>query len=354
MKNLIEHYEESISKAQCVDIGVTTKPVSLHENEDPPMALGDYVVSYPRSLISAYKIACERYDQQFQGHVKRHKISDSDYQYAPHTLAFQVDGPAYPDTFLNNVEFADPAVLADFIVVRAFEFESNIAAYGLNGRLWPDGTTNSTWHATLDTVRQNSGKKVAVLTGTEQKLDETLMYEMGATRDQMPSAEQIRDMTGFDAFLGPADAHKLYAADSQNCPFVFFGRTSRPKSWLKDPKGNPDNWVWDEPGFLKFVRAHAITHNFDKPYLHATDPSVMLDSKVALVDLGGAYLIKKPSDIYSPEFMCLLKTNGITEDKIISWDLSPKMKNRLNEFLAKFSSQKRRKFRWQTFTPPFL
>lgn len=56
--------------------------------------------------------------------VEKHKIWESDYQYAPHTLVFQVDGPAYSDEFLRQAEFMSPEVLAEFIMRRVFEFEA--------------------------------------------------------------------------------------------------------------------------------------------------------------------------------------------------------------------------------------
>lgn len=337
---VLKSYEQSIATHQIADIGEAIKVTPMYSGETPPLALREYKVQYPKSLIEGYKIACEQYDQQFMRLVGEHKIWATDYQYAPFTLAFQVDGPAYPEAFLNQAEFMSPNVLAEFITKRVFEFEANIAAYGLNGRLWPDGTTNQTWHAALEIVRQRTGKKVAVLAGTEEKLDEMVTYEMGVTRDQLTSDEAVRSKTGFDAFLGPNDLVSLYEQNQGNdCLYVFFGRTSRPKSWLRDPSSQIDEGFLANPKILKYVRAHAITHNFDDPTLPNTDPAIIMDTKEALVLVGAAYRVAEPSDIYSRELLQYLADNGIGVDEIVEGTLSPGKKNELGKIFPKFPSK---------------
>lgn len=337
---VLKSYEQSIATPQIADIGEAIQVAPMYSDEAPPLALREYKVHYPKSLIEGYKIACEQYDQQFMRLVNRHTIWATDYQYAPFTLAFQVDGPAYPEAFLKQAEFISPSVLAEFITKRVFEFEANIAAYGLNGRLWPDGTTNQTWHAALEAVRQRTGKKVAVLAGTEQKLDEMIMYEMGITRDQITSGEVVQAMTGFDSFLGPNDLISLYQKYKGNdCPYVFFGRTSRPKSWLRNPSNQVDEGFLAHPEILRYVRAHAITHNFDDPTLPNTDHAIIMDTKEALVLAGAAYPVTQPCDIYSQEFLQCLANNGISVDEIVEGTLSPGKKNKLGGIFLNFPSE---------------
>lgn len=336
---VLKYYEQTIAIPQVVDIGSVTKVIPLYEGETPPLALREYEVHYPESLIEAYRIACGKYDQQFMELVDRHKMWGSDYQYAPFTLAFQVDGPAYSNEFLKQAEFMSPIVLAEFITKRVFEFEANIAAYGLNGRLWPNGTTNNTWHAALENVRQRTGKKVAVLAGTEQKLDEMVLYEMGFTRDQLMSAEAVRSLTGFDAFLGPNDLVSIYQQyHGDDCPYLFFGRTSRPKSWLRDPAHHIDEGFLAQPEILKFVRAHALTHNFDDPKLPFNHPAILMDTKEALVMMEAAYLVTQPSDIYSQEFLTYLTDNGIDISDIAERSLIQSQKNKLGGLFLGFPS----------------
>lgn len=337
--SVLRFYEQTIATPQVVDIGPANKMSPMYEGETPPLALREYEVYYPKSLVEAYRIACEKYDQQFMKLVERHKIWSSDYQYASSTLAFQVDGPAYSDEFLNRAQFMSPTVLAKFITKRVFEFEANIAAYGLNGRLWPEGTTNKTWHTTLENVRQKTGKKVAVLAGSEQKLDEMVLYEMGVTMNQALFAETVRSITGFDAFLGPNDLVSIYQHYQGNeCPYVFFGRTSKPKSWLRDPDSYVDGGFLAHPEILRYVRAHAITHNFDDPKLPFNHPSIIMDSKEALAMVGAAYLVIQPGDIYSQEFLKYLGDNGIDMGEIIHGTLSQGKKNKLGGLFLNFPS----------------
>lgn len=336
---VLKYYEQTIATPQVVDIGPATLVTPMYEGETPPLALREYRVHYPSSLVEAYKIACGKYDKQFMQLVESHKAWGSDYQYAPFTLAFQVDGPSYSDEFLKQAAFMSPSVLAEFITKRVFEFEANIAAYGLNSRLWPDGTTNQTWHTVLEVVRQRTGKNVAVLAGTEQKLDEMIKYEMGINRDQLTSDEAVRAMTGFDAFLGPSDLVSLYKQNQGiDCPYVFFGRTSRPKSWLRNPDSQIDEGFLANTEILRYVRAHAITHNFDDPTLRINHPSIIMDTKEALVLAGAAYSVTQPSDIYSQEFLQYLSDNGIDVDEITEGSLNPGKKNKLGGLFLNFPS----------------
>lgn len=334
---VLKSYEQSIATHQIVAIGQATQIAPMYAGETPPLALREYKIHYPSSLIEGYKIACEQYDQQFMKLVGRYKIWETDYQYAPFTLAFQVDGPAYSDDFLERTQYMSPTVIAEFITKRVFEFEANIAAYGLNGRLWPDGTTNQTWQATLENVRHRTGKKVAILAGSEQKLNEMMLYEMGVKRGQCISPEAVRSLTGFDAFLGPNDLVSVYQQyQGSDCPYVFFGRTSRPKSWLRNPSSNVDEGFLAYPEILRYVRAHAITHNFDGPKLSLNHPSILMDSKEALVMVGAAYLVTQPSDIYSQEFLKYLSDNGIDMSDIAEGILNRGEKNKLGEIFLKF------------------
>lgn len=334
---LLTAYETSILPPHAVDIGPAVQVTPLYESETPPLALQEYQVHYPPSLVEAYKIACNRYDQHFMHIVQKHRTWTTDYQYAPNTLAFQVDGPAYPNNFLHLAADISPEVLAEFVMRRVFEFEANIAAYGLNNRLWPDGTTRQTWAAALEILRMKTGKKVAVLAGTEQKLDEMLMYEMGVTRDQLPAEETIRTLTGFYAFLGPNDIERMYEQSGGNdCPYVLYGRISRPKAWLRNPAIAIDEGFLANPEILRYVRAHALTHNIDNPTLSLNHPAIIMDTKEALVTSGAAYLVTHPSDIYSPEFLQYLATNGIDIDDISTGNLTPTKKNTMGKLFLNF------------------
>lgn len=335
---LLQHYEQTIKVPQVVDIGSATQVAPMYHGEAPPLALRGYQICYTKSLVEAYKIACEVYDQQFMQLVERHKTWKTDYQYAPSTLAFQVDGPAYTADFLESAKLIDPLLLAGFILKRVFEFEPNIAAYGLNNRLWPDGTTNKTWHTTLEIVRQRTEKKIAVLAGSEQKLEEMVLYEMGIKRGQPIIEDEVRAMTGFDAFLGPNDVQSLYEQYQGNdCPYLFFGRTSMPKSWLVNPASHIDVGPLAQPEILRYVRAYALTHNFDDLTLSLEDPKVITDTKEAMGMTGSAYSVTNPRDIYSEKFLHFLAEKGISMDLVVFPDeLTPKKREKLGSNLGKY------------------
>ncbi len=339
-KTVLKNYEKAISVPQMVDIGSATDLTPIYEGETPPFALRNYKIHYPPSLVEAYKIACNKYEDCFMDIVKEHKNWGSDYQCAPNTLAFQVDGPAYPDEFLNQAKYMNPEVLAEVINARVFEYENNLAMYGLNGRLWPDGTTNQTWHMALDKARSRTGRKIAVLAGTEKKLDEMLKSELGASRDNMPPEETIREITGFDSFMGPCDLIAHYQKyNGEDSEYVFFGRTSRPKTWLRDPTSQIDEGFLADPNFLKYVRAFALTHNFDNTVLLLNHPSIITDTKEAMLMTGAAYLVTQPNDIYSGEFQQYLSNNGIDINNISSGDLTPNQKKKLGDLFTSFPSQ---------------
>lgn len=336
-RDVLMHLEETIATPQVTDIGPTTYLNPIYDGETPPLALREYQVYYPQSMIEAYKIACSKYDHSFMKLAAKHKYWVTDYQYAPFTLAFQVDGPAYPEEFLQQAAYINPEVLAEVINARVFEYEANIAAYGLNGRLWPDGTTDQTWHTALENVRLRTGKKVAVLAGSEQKLDEMVLYETGVMRNQALSPETVRSITGFDAFLGPNDLVSIYQQyQGEDCPYVFFGRTSKPKSWLRDPDCYVDEGFLAYPEILRYVRAYALTHNFDDPTLPVNHPSIIMDSKEALVLTGSAYQVTHPGDLYSSSFLKYLAENGIDTKDVTDLSLTQNKKAKLGGLFLNF------------------
>lgn len=337
VKNLLGYYEQVIAVPYTVDIGPTTPLTPFYPGDRPPSALREYRIHYPPSLVEAYRIACNTYDQAFMNVVQSHKDWDSDYQYGPSTFAYQVDGPAYPDEFLALAASVSPDVLAEFVIARAFEFENNIAAYGLNNRLWPDGTTNQTWHTAIDYLRQKTGKKIAVLAGTEQKLDEMLKSELAIDRDHIPPEDIVRNMTGFDRFMGPNDLQTHFLEHGgQNSKYLYYGRTSEPKSWLKSPNGQLYDGFLGDPDVLRYIRAYAITHNFDNTALPANSPKVITDTKEPLTAIGAAYPFTHISDIYSHEFIEHLKHQGINISAIAEGKLSPAQRNKLGVITQQF------------------
>jgi hypothetical protein len=327
---LLKVYEETIAQPEQVNLGKVAQVAPLYHGETPPLALREYLVQYPPSLIKAHQLACAIYDDVFMEQVvEQHKIWDTDYQYALGTFAFQIDGPAYPAEFLEQAKWMPPEFLAQFILMRMFECEPNIAAYGLNHRLWPEGTTNQTWHSALEQLRIKTGKKIAVLAGSEQKLREMVLYELGVPFEQLPSPDEIKSITGFDAFLGPNDVLKLYQQCQGDSPYLFFGRTSMPKTWLKNPAEQNETSFLEQPEILRFVRAHAITHNFDDPKKSSGDPAVITDTKEPLVYIGAAHLVTAVTDVYSPVFLAMCAGLNITEQGIVEGTLTEKQKRNL-------------------------
>src|SRR5258708_2461167 len=92
---VLDYYTALISVPLVVAIGSQSHLSPIHKDETPPIALREYIISYPPSLIAAYKIVCNTYDKAFMELVKQQKEHQTDYQYGSNTLAFQVDGPAY-------------------------------------------------------------------------------------------------------------------------------------------------------------------------------------------------------------------------------------------------------------------
>lgn len=186
-------------------------------------------------------------------------------------------------------------------------------------------------------MRLRTGKKVAVLAGTEQKLDEMLKSELATDRNNPLSEEAIQSITGFDRFMGPDDLIAHYRKyNGEDSEYVFYGRTSRPKSWLRNPAYDVDEEFMGQPEILKFVRAHAITHNFDDAKLPFGHPAIIMDTKEALVMTGSAYLVTQPSDIYSPEFQEYLADNAIDMSEISAGSLTQRKKNKLGGLFLNF------------------
>lgn len=339
-KEVLHFYQDTIRAPQIIDIGPVTHLSPRYVGDEPPSALREYKIVLPKSLNEAYALLCEEHDQAMMQIVEGHKEWETDYQFAPKSLAFQVDGLAYPPQFLQYASGIEPEVLADFLKARVYEIHNNISWYDLNGRLWPDGTTNATWHQTLDELRQRVGKKVALLATTEAKLKKLFFQELGGVRkNYFPSDEEIRSITGFDAFMGPVELFEHFKKYSGNdSDYVFYGRCSRPTYWLEDPTISIDEPFLSDPQLRRYVRKYAITHNFDNPNHTLFDPRVITDTKAALCLIGSGYVATKPDDIYSQEFLKFLEEKKIIPEKTICNDdqLSEEKRKKLGKYLEKF------------------
>lgn len=335
-KAVLMYYQETIAIPHVINIGSVTQLTPRYEGDEAPGALREYKVEFPPSLNQAYALLAQKHDDALMLVAKRHAEWKTDYQYAPQSLAFQIDGPAYPDQFLAYAANISPDVLAEFLQGRIYEVENNIAGYDLNGRLWPDGTTNKTWHETLEKVRQQTGKKVAVLASTNEKFDALLLSELG--KDTLPSEKETRTRTGFDTFMGPNELIAQYKKyDGQNSDYVFFGRTSYPTQWLEDPTTSVHEPFLANPILRQFVRAYAITHNFDNPEHDLYDPRVITDTKAALCLIGAAHLVNTSEDIYSQKFLAFLNEKNIGPDKVVFLnELTPGKIKKLGKNLERY------------------
>ena len=317
IREIRSFYEDDIVEPDVMDLGPKKKLEPRYVGDKSPFALRELSVEYPKALNEAYEILAEEHDAAFMRIVEKYKEWTTDYQFAKNSFGFQIDGRAFSERFLKYVADKKPEDIAKFLKIAVvFEVENNIAAYDLNSRLWPYGTRNETWHGGLEGVRGKTGKKIALLASSEEKYNALLRSELGLEpEDNLPSEEEIRLRTGFDAVWGPEQliGHFNNQRDKVvdgvvDSDYLFFGRTSRTTEWLKDPNHTVVKEPFlEDPILRRYVRAFAITHNFDNPALSLGDPRIFTDTKAALCAIGGAYRVTGLQDIYSQEFLDFLK-----------------------------------------------
>jgi hypothetical protein len=147
-------------------------------------------------------------------------------------FAVQIDMAAAETEFLHAAAVLPADELLRELRKRIFEIDNSLAMYSLLEGLFSRGG----WRATLDSLRKQLGRPIAVLAVTEQKYRDMLASEFGRNAGEAPADDEILRLSGFNAFWGPQQFLDHLAAHEGECASLLYVRASDPIQKLRKPE----------------------------------------------------------------------------------------------------------------------
>ncbi|MCR4322844.1 MAG: hypothetical protein NUV61_02040 [Candidatus Azambacteria bacterium] len=179
--------------------------------------------------------------------------------------------------------------VCDVMRKNIFEIENSIAMYQLLERFFEkngESRFRTGWRATLNDLRHQFGKPIALLAVTKQKHEAMLSSEFGLGVGESPSDADVLDLTGFDAFFGPEEFKQHLASNGGESEYLLFVRSSDPVSKLRNPEEETEDSILNDRNIRQVIKRNAITFNVDDPAWPVGDTRRINDTKWYMPPLG--------------------------------------------------------------------
>jgi hypothetical protein len=270
-------------------------------------------IVYPPIIKSALGLLFQEYNSAFQGLVAANQEGVDDYRFARSSKGrfinrwVQIDMGSLSSGFLNEVRHLSDrdasavSQVADRLRRVIFEFENSIAMYQLLCKIFPGGSFAPEFRSSLDQLREQSGRPVALLAVTEEKYQAMLQAEFGASPEAGVSNAVVRERTGFDAFWGPQQFLDHLDANG-DCRYTLFARTSHPTRKLANPSVEVLQPLLGDPELRRIIKRNAITFNIDGPGV-----GLINDTKAYQPAMGMGYAAEEISDVITQQCLDFTK-----------------------------------------------
>ncbi len=236
---------------------------------------------------------------------------------------FQLDLAGLSDEIVKGFRGESEESLLEVLRSRIFEFEPSIAMYELIQKVGGNGRVSDMFREHLELLRQKSGRPIALLAPTEQKLQGMRESEFGKIGTTELSDEEIFKISGFDTLMGPGDFKRHLEQNNGECRFLLYIRPSDPVVKLVDPTQKVADPLFNSLRFRKLARQNAITINVDNPQWQVGDPRRLKDTKAVLPELGLAHGVRTISDIVddsgsiSQDLQKFLTAHNLSENSLL-------------------------------------
>lgn len=271
-------------------------------------------VVYPDVVVRALGVIYAEYRAAFGRLIEANREWATDYQYCEgqHNFTVQIDMAGLPQWALNELAKLPLDDVVEYLRTVIFELESSIAMYPLLSKMFADASGLSkwghNWRLTLDSLRQQFGKQIMLLAVTKDKYRAMLETEFGITDGSRPSDELVRELTGFDVFMGPDEFLAYLDDNGGECDYLIFARTSDPPAKLKQPAYMIEHPLLSEPRVREIIKACAITVNVDRP--GGLTSQQINDTKAYMPDIGIGFRFSTLEDLQGEEFARWLAARG--------------------------------------------
>ena len=301
-------------------------PVSCREGLDlgipDPKIFSNYCVYYPEVVVEALARLYEEYNEVFVELVQKNAEDCYAYQYnyqgsEPINHFVQIDMMGLPEEFLAGASNASVEAVQEVLRSRVFEIENSVAAYHLLSSLFvtetqPKTLFGETFRARLDELREKHQKPIALLAVTDEKYNSMLSFEFGKSEGGVLPAEEVKQKTGFDVFMGPKEFLAHLAENDGVCQYMLYVRASAPTERLKDPRVSVESPLLSDSALRAVIRQNALTFNIDAP--DAPFENRINDTKEYLIPMDMAFRITSLNDLFDGDFLAYMNSKRATWD----------------------------------------
>lgn len=269
----------------------------------------EYLVEYPPVVLSALAELYAEYNDAFASLIEANREWPTDYQYATSNGAglnrwVQIDMVGLDPKFLASTASMSVAEVREVLRRRIFEIENSIAHYGFLSEIHgsPDQPTpwGQQFKSSLNELREQTGKKVALLAVTEEKYESMQRVEFGHSKEEPATDAEVRARSGFDKFFGPEE-YQAYVSDCEargiEPEYLLFVRSSPGRAALARGQYNESS-ILDDDHLRQIIKKYAITLNIDNPAWPLGDPRRINDTKRWMEALGMGVVFTQQSDLY--------------------------------------------------------
>jgi hypothetical protein len=287
------------------DLGDSAQVTTLKSSIGAVKIMPQYMLTYPRSVVHALIELYAEYNSNFAALVDANRENPGDYKFAETAAGkiensfVQIDMLGLPAQFLRLAEFSSPAEVKNALRHSVFEIENSLAMYQLLEGAFANEARQSAFginfRSSLEAIRQRHGKPIALLAVTEEKLEGMRQMEFGKCCGEAISAAEVKELSGFDALMGPAEFRAHLAANQGQCQYLLYVRASDPIDKLKNPTRSVAHSLLDDTELRRIVKAHSITLNIDAPNMA---PQCRInDTKAYMPTMGMGYRIASFEDL---------------------------------------------------------
>lgn len=301
------------------DVGPLVTNTDLRSSFGAIKIFPRYKVEYPGVAIGALIQLYREYNRAFGSLVEANREWANDYHFCTSRSGIvnylvQFDMLGLPLDGIDSIKSGTVEAAREFLRYRIFEIENSLATYQIYERVFAHASGHSLfserYRIVLDSLRQRFDLPVALLAVTDEKYEALRATEYGKVAGERLSVAEIRELSGFDALLGPRDLEHGTIEGS-----LLYVRSSDPISRLKDPAHVILQPLLGDEATRQVIKAQTVTLNVDAPdmeFQHRIN-----DTKEYLVAMRMGYLVSSREDFESPAFEQYLRSQELTLDDVI-------------------------------------
>lgn len=317
--------DQFITEPAVIELGPKSIQANIETTIGPFEYLPAYKINYSEVITSALADVYAEYNQAFGALIEANKEWGTDYQYcktgpngSPVNHFVQIDMVGLPDDYLHTVTTMDRKKVREDLRKAIFEIENSLAIYQILEGIFSDNEQASffgkRYRESLNALRQQHGKPIALVALTKQKYEAMREIEFGKQPGDLLTNEEVFRLSGFDTFFGPVEIVEHFRQNEGKSEYLLYVRASDPLTKLRDPSVVVDNPILANNDLRKIIKAYAITMNIDNPKWSLESPARINDTKAYLPLMSMGYPIHSDMDLGSPNLKSFLKSYDRGED----------------------------------------